>query len=455
MPLRLIVGPPNSGRAGEVRRRLVDRAAEEPVLVVPTGDDAAWFERELCARRHARAGDLDPHLRLALPGHRRGARARDGPAAHGATAAGPAAAPPSQPPSWAAFAARPSARGSPLRSTRCSRSSRRRWSIPPSSPSAPPRWRTEPTRPSSRLSTAPTPACASARVEATGARWRTRSWPGCAQAPAPGARRPVFLYGFDDLTLAQRELVAELSKGGDVTVALNYADRRSLAARATLVGELVDEGGEIEDRLEAPERHTRPRVPQPPGLLPVRAGRGPGGAGRWRPPAGVRGRARRGRGDRGRGRAPPRERHGPGRRRGRGAPPRRLGPRAGLGPERLSASRWPSRPRPRSTAPPSGAPSCRCAGPRAPRGTAEDLLAHLRADPTVRAGIARPGRGADPPRRGRQLRRRIRDLGASAPAPLPAPRGGEPGTTPPRAGVGRARGRRGRPPRRGPAGGLG
>ena len=49
MPIRLIVGPPNSGRAGEVRRRLVARASEEPVLVVPTGDDAAWFERELCA----------------------------------------------------------------------------------------------------------------------------------------------------------------------------------------------------------------------------------------------------------------------------------------------------------------------------------------------------------------------------------------------------------------------
>ena len=49
MPIRLIVGPPNSGRAGEMRRRLLERAGEEPVLVVPTGDDAAWFERELCA----------------------------------------------------------------------------------------------------------------------------------------------------------------------------------------------------------------------------------------------------------------------------------------------------------------------------------------------------------------------------------------------------------------------
>ena len=49
MPLKLIVGPPNSGRAGEVRRRLDSALDREPVLVVPTGDDAAWFERELCA----------------------------------------------------------------------------------------------------------------------------------------------------------------------------------------------------------------------------------------------------------------------------------------------------------------------------------------------------------------------------------------------------------------------
>ena len=49
MPLELIVGPPNSGRAEEVQTRLRSAAGAEPVLVVPTGDDAAWFERELCA----------------------------------------------------------------------------------------------------------------------------------------------------------------------------------------------------------------------------------------------------------------------------------------------------------------------------------------------------------------------------------------------------------------------
>ena len=47
MALSLIVGPPNSGRAGEIRRALSAALRDEPVLVVPTGDDVARFEREL------------------------------------------------------------------------------------------------------------------------------------------------------------------------------------------------------------------------------------------------------------------------------------------------------------------------------------------------------------------------------------------------------------------------
>src|SRR3954470_24728059 len=47
MSLPLIVGPPNSGRAGEIRARLEAALDRDPVLVVPTGDDVARFEREL------------------------------------------------------------------------------------------------------------------------------------------------------------------------------------------------------------------------------------------------------------------------------------------------------------------------------------------------------------------------------------------------------------------------
>src|SRR5215207_7061801 len=49
MPLKLIQGPPNSGRAGLVRRGLSAVLEREPVLVVPTVDDVDRFQSELCA----------------------------------------------------------------------------------------------------------------------------------------------------------------------------------------------------------------------------------------------------------------------------------------------------------------------------------------------------------------------------------------------------------------------
>src|SRR6478609_8605001 len=49
MPLKLIHGPPNSGRAGRIRQGLATVLDRDPVLVVPTLDDVYAFERELCA----------------------------------------------------------------------------------------------------------------------------------------------------------------------------------------------------------------------------------------------------------------------------------------------------------------------------------------------------------------------------------------------------------------------
>jgi ATP-dependent helicase/DNAse subunit B len=48
MPLNLIHGPPNSGRAGLIRRRFAAALDRDPVLVVPTIDDVYSFEREIC-----------------------------------------------------------------------------------------------------------------------------------------------------------------------------------------------------------------------------------------------------------------------------------------------------------------------------------------------------------------------------------------------------------------------
>ena len=49
VPLKLIHGPPNSGRAGRIRRALTAVLDREPVLVVPNVDDVDRFQGELCA----------------------------------------------------------------------------------------------------------------------------------------------------------------------------------------------------------------------------------------------------------------------------------------------------------------------------------------------------------------------------------------------------------------------
>ena len=56
MGLTLIQGPPNSGRAGEVLGRFRAALDRQPVLVVPTADDVAAFERDLCAGGGAALG---------------------------------------------------------------------------------------------------------------------------------------------------------------------------------------------------------------------------------------------------------------------------------------------------------------------------------------------------------------------------------------------------------------
>jgi ATP-dependent helicase/DNAse subunit B len=58
MPLKLIHGPPNSGRAGHIRRGLIAVLDRDPVLVVPTLDDVYAFERELCAHGAVLGADV-------------------------------------------------------------------------------------------------------------------------------------------------------------------------------------------------------------------------------------------------------------------------------------------------------------------------------------------------------------------------------------------------------------
>ncbi len=78
-------------------------------------------------------------------------------------------------------------------------------------------------------------------------RTRSESW----------GQRPVFLYGFDDLTVEQLELVRELSAHTEVAVALPWEDRETLTqARGALFAELRDIEGVSIERLESESRFT-------------------------------------------------------------------------------------------------------------------------------------------------------------------------------------------------------
>src|SRR5215467_5897319 len=50
MPLKLVTGPANAAKAGEVLGGLRARVDEEPLLVVPAFEDVEHHQRELAAR---------------------------------------------------------------------------------------------------------------------------------------------------------------------------------------------------------------------------------------------------------------------------------------------------------------------------------------------------------------------------------------------------------------------
>jgi ATP-dependent helicase/DNAse subunit B len=78
------------------------------------------------------------------------------------------------------------------------------------------------------------------------------------ERPDSWGARAVFLYGFDDLTLEQLELVRELSASTEVTVALPWEDRALLTqARGALFAELRDFDGVTIERLDSEPRFTR------------------------------------------------------------------------------------------------------------------------------------------------------------------------------------------------------
>jgi ATP-dependent helicase/DNAse subunit B len=243
MPLSLIVGPPNSGRAGELRGRFMESLESDPVLVVPTRDDADRFERELSQTAGAVVGGsvvTFPWLFEDV------ARATDAELLPRLTA------------SQRLWLVRAAARDADLRILRASAAS------------AGFAFAVE--RLIGELQAGGVdPATLEARAAATDAdgayevelaaiyrryeglrdeleRADRHSLAAAAMAalraePEAWGRRPVLLYGFDDLTAEQLELVDALAAVCDVTVAVAYEDRAALAARARMLEDLREHAG--------------------------------------------------------------------------------------------------------------------------------------------------------------------------------------------------------------------
>ena len=255
MGLKLIIGPPNSGRTGAVLDAFRAVSSRDPVLVVPTVDDVERFEEELTREGEvvigATVGTFDQIFSLV-------ARATDAPA-------GPAVSRTQR-----LRLAREAASRAELKIL--ATSARR-----PGFPAALDELVSElqaalvdPTSLKERAAEAGTyeleiaslyDAYLSVRDDLelqddhslaaatmTALRQRPNAW----------GRRPVFLYGFDDLTLEQLELVRGLTASTDVTVALPWEDRATLtAARGALFAVLRDIEGTSIERLASEPRFTQ------------------------------------------------------------------------------------------------------------------------------------------------------------------------------------------------------
>jgi RecB family exonuclease len=255
VPLKLILGPPNSGRAGLVRRRYLDALERDPVLVVPTVDDVFAFERELCDSPTGRGAALGGTVLTfgALFGQI-------------ATAAG----------------SPPGAVLSPAQRCRCVEVAveglmprlgpLRRSAGRPGFAAAFARLLDE----MQAAAVGPDDVEASAgtlegsayladvatlfagyeaarersgRLDAAGVAREAIDL--LAADPGPWAGRPVFLYGLDDLTPAQFDLVEALAAHTEVTVAVPFEPgNEALAAREQLLGQLRERLGPIAETTE-------------------------------------------------------------------------------------------------------------------------------------------------------------------------------------------------------------
>jgi len=259
MPLTLITGPANAAKAGAVFERLRAALPRDPLLVVPTAADATHYQRELAGSGIVFGADVVTFARLVAEiAARAGLTARPlGPVARDRVVraavadvplrvlAGSAATPGFAVAAAALFAELQRSLVSPARFTAALRA-----------------WAADPEGGLGRGTYAGELAALYAayrrRLEALGRPDREGyAWAALdalRAAPTTWGARPVFLYGFDDLTPTERDAVETLVRhaGTDVCVALPYEPGRvAFAGRAATVEELRPLAREV---VHLPER---------------------------------------------------------------------------------------------------------------------------------------------------------------------------------------------------------
>lgn len=252
--LSLIVGPPNSGKAGAVRSRVEAALARDPVLVVPTFDDTGRFEAELCGAAEAPGAVLGVSIRTF-----------DRLFEDVATATG-AGLPPRLTRAQRLHAVRLAIAGS---SPEILRRSARRPGFAPALAGLIDEIQSAGVDPETLTANAADAEASAYLLEIAGlyrsylatrdglGRGDThlaaaRATSALRSAPDAWGARPVLFYGFDDLTVEQLELVGALATATDVTFAVPYEDRLAYAARARLLERLRELGG-VEDETLSPD----------------------------------------------------------------------------------------------------------------------------------------------------------------------------------------------------------
>lgn len=256
MSLHLIVGPPNSGRAGEVLLRLKDELERDPILIVPGGDEIARFERDLCTGEDAVIGaTIKTFASLA----------------ERIAGAGATPPPPLLTPSERLALIRAAASSTPLRVL--SRSARSTGFAAALDLLIAELQAALVTPAALRAAAAATEGDSALELELAAlfeTYERLRDGAGRADGGVIGAAasaalaanptalesRPILIHGFDDLTEAQLELTRSLAEHAPVVVSVNYADRPALSARAELYSRLLEEGATVLKTLPHDPRYT-------------------------------------------------------------------------------------------------------------------------------------------------------------------------------------------------------